>query len=128
MLDSSYKVYKGHSKLVSSVRFSYDGEHLISIGAIDKTICQWRVIKDKPSELPKDDLFIDPPLKMDIRMEQPDEDKQKENIEVIIEAEGKSIIAEQESIENNKKKRLISDIIHSKPKNYFKSQTSVIYK
>ena len=39
---SSCLVYKGHSAVVSNVRFSYDGNYLISIGAADKCIFQWK--------------------------------------------------------------------------------------
>lgn len=38
---SEFKAYKGHSSHVTRVRFSYDDNHLLSIGGNDKTLIIW---------------------------------------------------------------------------------------
>lgn len=62
---SSCNSFSGHSSLVSAVRFSTSQNHLISIGATDKAIFQWKYIKkgedeNKMSMLDQDDLQLDP--------------------------------------------------------------------
>jgi len=71
---SSCSIYKGHYSMVSSVKFSYDGQYLISIGAADKTILQWKYTHDGDGEAageniktPKE-LFIDVEPKKDPRL------------------------------------------------------------
>jgi len=117
---------------------------LISIGATDKSIFQWRFVKetfptieeDKPKVIAN--YVIDEPLCSDTRKEDfefrpqipvgpplklPEEDKKSP----VKEKKGgpKSIISESEGGETNKKRRLISDIAHSQPKDFKASHSSV---
>ncbi|ORX89794.1 WD40 repeat-like protein [Basidiobolus meristosporus CBS 931.73] len=39
------KIYKGHSSFVTNVSFSCNGEHVLSIGGMDGSILQWKVIE-----------------------------------------------------------------------------------
>jgi microtubule-associated protein-like 6 len=43
-------VFRGHSSYVSGLRFSSDGNYLISIGGHDKSIFQWKYINDNVSK------------------------------------------------------------------------------
>jgi len=47
---SSFKKFVGHSSHVTNVRFSYNDEYVISTGGNDKSIFQWKYIKDEEAE------------------------------------------------------------------------------
>ena len=44
--DSPHDTYTGHSSHVTNVRFSKDGNHLISVGGHDNAIFQWLVVSE----------------------------------------------------------------------------------
>jgi len=43
-------MYRGHSSHVTNVRFTADGNYLISVGGHDKSIFQWRYNNDKEAK------------------------------------------------------------------------------
>lgn len=45
--NSSYNRFVGHSSNVTSVKFSFNGDYLYSVGGHDKTVLQWKVIKNR---------------------------------------------------------------------------------
>lgn len=48
--NASYNRFVGHSSCVSNVKFNAKGDHLFSIGSKDKTILQWKVINEGPTD------------------------------------------------------------------------------
>lgn len=75
---SSHMVYRGHSAVVSNARFTPDGKYLISIGATDKSVFQWKYTRDHEAEFEPSDAPIKPteppridlPLEMDTRKDE----------------------------------------------------------
>ena len=47
---AQYNSFSGHSSIVGNLRFAYDDRYLISIGAKDKGIFQWKVANFGPEE------------------------------------------------------------------------------
>merc|ERR1712146_62905 len=45
--NSKFKEYKGHSAHVANVRFSSDGNHVFSVGGLDKAVMQFEGIGPK---------------------------------------------------------------------------------
>ncbi len=58
MAESSCLAYRGHSASVSNVRFSHDGNYLISVGAVDKCIFQWKYSHDKEGEAAGENIKV----------------------------------------------------------------------
>ena len=94
------------------MKFSRDGHYLISVGASDKSVFQWKFTSEKPSPalgavVPASDpgLVIDLPLCIDIQT-----------------TEERPTGGE----ENAKKVRLISDIAHSQPKSFVQTEYMVL--
>eukprot|EP01022_Parablepharisma_sp_SALTPOND_P009431 TRINITY_DN1391_c0_g1_i1.p1 TRINITY_DN1391_c0_g1~~TRINITY_DN1391_c0_g1_i1.p1 ORF type:complete len:2151 (-),score=139.11 TRINITY_DN1391_c0_g1_i1:21-6473(-) len=55
---SSCSVFKGHSSMVANVKFSFDGNYLISIGGCDKTVLQWKYTYDGEGEAAGENIKV----------------------------------------------------------------------
>ena len=113
-VDASYRLYRGHARVVSNVKFAAGGSHLISIGAVDKAIFQWKFNKDKVKAIPNYDLLIDKPLKLDVRIKPHLPKEEQKDL-------SKTILGEREV----KRKKLTSDVMHSRPKDFKMSRRAV---
>eukprot|EP00831_Metopus_contortus_P021486 TRINITY_DN1960_c0_g1_i6.p2 TRINITY_DN1960_c0_g1~~TRINITY_DN1960_c0_g1_i6.p2 ORF type:complete len:199 (-),score=37.20 TRINITY_DN1960_c0_g1_i6:453-1049(-) len=71
---SSFQMYRGHSSHVTNVRFSQDGNYLISIGGHDKSIFQWRYNQDKAAKEEMESL----PAELDVEIDEESEIVDKE--------------------------------------------------
>ena len=71
-------MYKGHSSHVTNVRFTLDGNYLISVGGHDKSIFQWKYINDKQAKEEADTIEEDKNLVIDEFSAPEEKEKAKE--------------------------------------------------
>lgn len=109
-VDSSYKTFRGHAGVVAGIKFTAGSEYLVSIGASDRTIFQWKFNKDDAKPIKSIEDFKDDELIAGIQV------KGK-----------KPATSEDSEPEAAKKRRLISSVAHSKPKEFKPSRRAVIH-
>lgn len=107
------------------MKFAAGCGHLISIGAVDKTIFQWKFNKDRVAAVANYELFVDELLKPDVLTPPHPSPLIKTTIGGESEMVSKQMAGESEVEESGRRRKLISDIVHSKPKDYKVSRTAV---
>ncbi len=121
-VESCFQVYRGHSSHVTKVRFTADGNYLISTGGHDKSIFQWKYVNDSVAKEEAETITEDKDLAIDEVRELSEEERKKQERELAqkkkAEEEG---LFETEEVGEDKfmaVKPFLGEVINSTPNDY----------
>ena len=122
-------MYRGHSSHVTKVRFTADGNYLISTGGHDKSIFQWKYINDSVAKEEVEAITEDTELVVDEVREQTEEERKREEkqLDQKKKAEDEGVFTTEEVGEDQfmAVKPFLGEVLNSTPLGYKPSADAV---